>query len=435
MKSLPVPLNNSRVGFQYFPDSIHYREIDLATWLPKIQGLNASWLIIDSPQDRAIPEPFITSLISNNIEPVIHFDLDLTTPPSLIDIKLLLDSYAKWGVHYIMIFDRPNIKSSWAATSWAQNDLVERFLDRFIPIASAVQQVGMIPVFPPLEPGGDYWDTAFLKSTLESMKRRGKSELLDDLVLTAVATFSDKGLGWGAGGPERWPGARPYLVSNTDEDQRGFCIYDWYNAICRSSLQKVLPMILVHLGDKGTTAIQSQNYLSVLQLLNNETINLPGSVENKLDPIPDNVLACSFQLVSPKSETGPTIGAFYDLKDEPTSIQLAVTQWLSSRKVIEKTKVDPLSEHTHPLQHYLLIPAYEWGISEWHLDVIKPFVKKHLPVIGFSISEAALAANVTVVGGPQSFPEETLQYLRDSGCVVERISGDGTSIASQLAER
>jgi hypothetical protein len=293
----------------------------------------------------------------------------------------------------------------------------------------------MIPVFPPLEPGGDYWDTAFLKSTLESLKRRGKSDVLDNLVLSAIASFSEKGLGWGAGGPERWPGARPYLPSATDEDQRGFCIYDWYNAISHSILQKVLPIILVQLGEKGVDPVQPQNYLSILQLLNKETVNLPGSVENKMDPIPENVLACTFRLVPQESNGGTIIGAFYGLDEQPTSIQSTVTQWISSRKVSEKTKNEPLCENIHPLQHYLLLPAYEWGVSEWHLDVIKPFVKRHLPTIGFSISEAALASRVTVVGGPQSFPDESLQYLRDSGCTVDRISGDGTSIASQLAER
>ena len=43
--------------------------------------------------------------------------------------------------------------------------------------------------------------------------------------------------------------------------------------------------------------LQPQNYLQIFQLMNNEMVNLPGSVENKLDPLPDNVLACSFRLV------------------------------------------------------------------------------------------------------------------------------------------
>ena len=127
--------------------------------------------------------------------------------------------------------------------------------------------------------------------------------------------------------------------------------------------------------------------------------------------------------------------SFFTNDQEPTLIQSSVQQWILSRKTGEKTRNEPLSENIHPLQHYLLLPAYEWGISEWHLDVIKPFVNRYLPTIGFSLSEAALAAKVTVVGGLQSFPEDSLQFLRTSGCVVDRISGDGTTIASQLAER
>ncbi len=435
MKSLPTPINNSRVGFHYFSDSFHFREIDLVTWMPKVKQLNGSWLILEADQDRAIPESFITSLLTNNIEPIIHFNLNLSAPPSLVDLKLLLDSYVKWGAHYVMIFDKPNIKSSWASSAWAQHDLVERFLDRFIPVANAVILSGLIPVFPPLEPGGDYWDTAFLKSSLESMKRRGKSDILDKLVLSATGSFSNHGLSWGAGGPERWPGSRPYNISDTEEDQCGFCIYEWYNAICQTTLQRTLPMFILQVGEKEGNSSQSQNYLPVFQLLNNETVNLPGSVENKLDPIPENILGCIFRLVPQKTTTTPIDSFFYNDEDTPTSIQSLVSQWIHSRRSSDKTRNDPLIENSHPLQHYLLLPAYEWGISEWHLDVIKPFVKRHLPAIGFSLSEAALAVNVTVVGGPQSFSEESLDFLRESGCTVERISGDGTSIASQLAER
>ncbi len=435
MIPIPTPINNSRVGFHYFPDSLHFREIDVATWLPKAKQLNGSWMILNADQDRAIPEAFITSLISNGVEPIIHFNLNLSAPPSLVDLKLLLESYEKWGVHFIMLFDRPNLKSSWASSAWAQHDLVERFLDRFIPVASAVIQSGLIPVFPPLEPGGDYWDTAFLKSSIENMKRRGKTDILDKLVLAACGSFSQHGLNWGAGGPERWPGSRPYINSETEEDQRGFNIYEWYNAICQATLQHTLPMLLIQVGERAGELSQPQNYLPIFQLLNNESVNLPGSVENKLDPIPENILGCFFRLVPQWTDTSATDSFFYIDGDSPTSVQSSVIQWLHTRKAADKTRNDPLCENSHPLQHYLLLPAYEWGISEWHLDVIKPFVKRHLPAIGFSLSEAALALNVTVVGGPQSFPEESLQYLRDSGCTVERISGDGTSIASQLAER
>ena len=48
-----------------------------------------------------------------------------------------------------------------------QQDLVERFIDRFLPLAALVVHLGMIPLFPPLQPGGDYWDLTFLKQALD----------------------------------------------------------------------------------------------------------------------------------------------------------------------------------------------------------------------------------------------------------------------------
>jgi hypothetical protein len=89
----------------------------------------------------------------------------------------------------------------------------------------------------------------------------------------------------------------------------------------------------------------------------------------------------------------------------------------------------------HPIAHYLLLPVYEWGVADWHLDIIRPFIKKHQPTVGYSLEEAAYAAKVTIIGNHHSFPEESLEALRKAGCQVERISGDGTSIATQLAER
>jgi len=38
-----------------------------------------------------------------------------------------------------------------------------------------------------------------------------------------------------------------------------------------------------------------------------------------------------------------------------------------------------------------------------------------------------------VVGGEQVFPEELINEMRQRGCQVTRIAGDGTEIASQLA--
>ena len=91
--------------------------------------------------------------------------------------------------------------------------------------------------------------------------------------------------------------------------------------------------------------------------------------------------------------------------------------------------------HSHPIEHYLLLPLYDWGVAEYHLEVTRPFIQKYHPTIGFSIQEAALAKKVTVIGGELTFSDEALSELRSSGSIVDRVTGDGISIATQLAER
>ncbi len=82
-----------------------------------------------------------------------------------------------------------------------------------------------------------------------------------------------------------------------------------------------------------------------------------------------------------------------------------------------------------------MLPGYEWGISDWYLEVIRPFVKKYRPTVGFSLEEAEKASRVTVVGNAQNYPENLLDRLQKAGCYIEQIGGDGTNIATELSVR
>ena len=69
-------------------------------------------------------------------------------------------------------------------------------------------------------------------------------------------------------------------------------------------------------------------------------------------------------------------------------------------------------------------------------DRLSQLIENHSPsFIGFSLNYAFMAERVTVVGNNDQFPEAALDQLRNAGCRVERINGDGTSIATQLAEK
>jgi hypothetical protein len=438
--------NIARMGFHYYPDTLHYTEEDLAFWLPELNGMGAAWLVLQTEPDRAIPETFISGLLHAHIEPIIQFRLPLPNPPDAIDLRLVLEAYAHWGVRYIQLFDRPNLSSSWSVSAWFQEDLVERFLDRYIPLAEVILELGMIPVFPPLEPGGNYWDTAFLRSALESLERRKHTDLLEKMVLSAYAYTFQKPLDWGAGGPESWSAVRPYFTPEGSEDQLGFRIADWYVSVAKSILGKELPVVLYGVdlqanpdenqGEGFTPEVFASFVLEIADSLIQKDQSKAYEPGDAILPINPAVKAAAFFLLAADSESKYRQFAWYDAEGNPQPVVAAVKGWAApNSSPVQGKYIPPVESGSQRLAHYLLLPTYEWGVADWHLDVIRPFVKKYQPTIGFSLKEAALAEQVTVIGNTQAFSEADLDQLRMNGCRVERISGDGTTIATQLAER
>lgn len=458
-----VPNNNRRVGFYYYPDSLHYQIKDLHRWLPELKALGTQWLVLNTPGDIAIPEHFITGLVKEGIEPILHFNISLESPPSAAELQPLLQAYHNWGVHYIVLFDRPNSHKQWNSTAWTQNDLVGRFLDIFLPLVESVIDTGMIPVFPPLEPGGAYWDTAFLRAALQEIEDRGLSHLFDKLVLGAYAWAHNLPLNWGAGGPERWPGARPYFTPEGEQDQRGFYIFDWYTAIAQAVTGGSLPILLLACGSRPGDDLDSdlapvddfehgQRNLQIARLLADEQESMMDGVD--LDTIPENVLAGCFWLLStdegseyaqqswyqPDGNILPAVQFFQGwVADSDFHIHTVEKTGAPVEQEIQKNIAPPLEKTTlpelseeRPINHYLLLPQFSSGINDWYLDAIRPYVKKHAPTVGFSIEEARRAKKVTIIGEPNAFPPDTIGSLSSQGCSVLYIGGDGTSIATQL---
>jgi hypothetical protein len=443
MPAFPAPSHNTRLGFEYFPDTQHYRLEDLQRWLPEIQAMGASWLALQAPPTRAIPEDFIRTCIDSRLEPVMRFNFPIEPPPPPSEIELIFRTYARWGIHYTVLFNQPNQRSSWPATTWARQDLVERFLDSFLPLAQLALDAGLTPVFPPLAPGGDYWDTAFLRTALVSIERRGSFALLDHLVIGAYAHPGDRPLDWGSGGPERWPAVKPYHTPPGSQDQRGFHIYDWYLALARAVIGDARPLLLfglsdgiaAHHGSSSRKTVAIHRLIAIAQaLVANSCIKAKQVVRpiagESLDPLPSQVLAGFFDKLTSDPQ-------WFDSEGSRGLFSEALRRWNVAclGEVTAPIPKNGSALQRPPIAHYLLLPKYDWGIAEWHLNAAKPFIRKYQPAIGFSLSEAACAARVTVVGGVQEFPEQALSELRAAGCLVERIDGDGTSIATELSEK
>lgn len=313
--------NPERLGIHYFPEGEHYGSQDLELWLPKLQQLGLRWITLRAPGGRAIPENFLRALHQVDIRPIIHMPLPLDAAPAMDEMRPLLKAYAQWGVHYVAFFDRPNLRASWPESGWTQRNLVERFLEFFLPPARAAAELGMSPLFPPLEPGGDYWDTAFLRRALEEMITLGEEPVLGSLALGAYGWIGDKPIRWGAGGPERWPATLPYFTPDDSEDQRGFRIFDWYNAVARATLGEEIPLIMLGAGKPiGGAHVPGPELNPIIEM--GKAVCAPlNQTDEEAFPVPENVLACNFWLLAEDRDHG-----WYDAQGQARPV---VVDWLT----------------------------------------------------------------------------------------------------------
>jgi len=245
-------LNTTKIGFRYYPDMDHYTQRDLDTWVPELRALGAEVLLLHARPDMAVPEHFLSTLLNEGIRPVIHIPVSMSSiTPEVVDP--LLSSYSRWGITEVILGDRPNMRYAWETSEWSRTHLIQRFVDRMLPLLEAQFRHGLTPILPPLEPGGDYWDTAFLEDVLLALRERSEPNILQELNLAVHAWTYGKRLDYGAGGRKQWPQSLPYHTPAGSEDQRGFCIADWYQEIAEAVLGKPIQLMACRGGARMST--------------------------------------------------------------------------------------------------------------------------------------------------------------------------------------
>ena len=446
---------NHRIGFHYFPDLYHYRQTDLQNWLPELKSLGARWVTLLSHSKRAIPEFFINGLLSQQIEPVIQIYNYRHSIRSWDELKPIVEAYSKWGIRYISFFDLPNARTSWSSSEWAREDLVERFLDFFIPVAKFSLDEGILPLFPALSPGGDYWDLVFLQNALRGLKKRNRVEILDQMVFGAYALSGGKPLTWGWGGPAAWPNARPYFTPIGSQNHLGVCIFDWYSSVIETELGTPHPILLLRAGEVFPQAINPAVQAELTQEHTQKNLGLikacdPAYQMPTDDPLLDNILpgsvnqnviACNFWVLS-AAEGDPHVNQAW-IKPDHTSLPIvqAVQEWIQMPDItlsIDHSALAPTSKSLDEatsrtkkiLDHYLLLPVYAWGVADWDLDAVRPFILEQQPTVGFSVEEAQLSSKVTILEYKPDLIQPVIQKLQASGCEVELLTTSGTVIAS-----
>jgi len=405
-----------------------------------MQNLSIQWLTLRAPSNRAIPEDFFRELRLANIQPIIHLGLSLENPSTADEISPILSAYAQRGVRYVAFFDRPNLRSSWPTVGWTQRKLVERFLEVFLPLAHTALDEGLTPLFPPLEPGGDYWDTAFLRAALEELQSRGEGLLLEQMGLSAYAWTEGKPLDWGIGGPESWPASLPYSTPEGSQDHCGFRIFDWYNAIARAVVGKEMPLLVLAAGNNAVS-------ISVSDDANIRTIEMAKHVAQTVDHdnpsaniVPENVLAFNFWQLASEELGFNDQSSWFDPQGKAREVvsdwqawkeNYSTANYVSQQKITKAPKEIERSKST--FSHYLLLPTRDWGASDMDFAAIKPFVLKHQATVGYSVKEAEQASRVTLLGTEDTYFEGLIHQLRQAGCQIDNFEADGTTIAPQSA--
>jgi hypothetical protein len=418
-----MSLGFDRLGFHYYHDQHHYTQADLDRWLPIFQSIQTTWLTLSGSCSQAIPEFFLRALINADIKPIIHLEASIGEV-NVRSLSPLFATYADSGIKHIVLHDRPNMRAQWDPSSWSRGDLVERFIDHLIPLFEAQAEYGLKPIFPPLEPGGDYWDTAFLRTSLGSLQRRGKGELLKILTLGLYQWSYGKPLDWGAGGPNVWTTAQPYNTPASSQDHRGFRIDEWYSAICRDVVGTELPMLILAGGiypqtQAGITGTDP-DLIAITEILEHiKCDELPSFVLNlALDPhTVAEGLRDNWKIIpgypSPSKRIKARVKKLFSA-EETTSTN-------STRKKI--------------ISHYVLLPmTNQRNIAQDWVDV-GPFALAVKPVVGFSVREAQFAERVTIIGSETDIPAAVENQLRSAGCDVNRFRlADASELLVMAAE-
>jgi len=156
--------------------------------------------------------------------------------------------------------------------------------------------------------------------------------------------------------------------------------------------------------------------------------------------LPEHLLNVNFWLLSAPHDS-PFAAEAWFRPDQGTlpavdvlKAQAGPGQGPDRRRVNESKALEQeaaLAREPKALRHYVLLPLFEWGVSDYHWGAALDFVRAHQPACGFSPAEARLAQRVTIVGNEQGVSASVEAELRQAGCEVERLSISGSVAQNQ----
>ena len=423
---------NNRLGFHYFPDTLHYGEKEIERWLPLLDELNVKWLALKSPITRAIPESFISAFSSKGINLIVDFDFPQNPHIDLSEGETLISAYGKWGVKYALLDRAPNVRRSWSESSWANPNLVENHMKRFIRFSELTLANGIHPIYPPLIPGGDYWDLAYLKKSIEFLDRVTSDMVKNNFLLSAFAWDWGKHLNWGAGGPDKWQSTKPYKTSKSSQDQIGFRTYEWYMSTVQKILGKIPPVILFESGmetgighspnTQNSPDIEKQR--QIYQLIRDKNVYDFKDPQKLIEPIQPQVIANLFYVLTSQDENTLKHRWYSPSGEKLISAQAVFSEQLTSNEKAADTYSFPMSQQKisnfFHKRYILLDEQYKEDLNSF-LEQLHPYLDKYRPLIGFSKEEASRAAYIVAISPDGQMTEKDINQLGKNGNLLKII--------------
>ncbi len=422
---------SNKLGFHYFLDVEHFKTADSHLWAHKLQEINAKWLVIQNPKDRAIPEEFIRTFSEAGVSLVINFNEDVCSDVNFSNLTTLLNVYGKWGVKYAYLFEKPNLRSKWGNIKWNTHDIVEKHLKLFIPFAQLCVENRIKPVFSPLFPGGDYWDLAFIEKSLEGLAHT-TPQIKNNLVLSAFGWDWGRSIEWGSGGKNKWPKTKPFQKKQNTQNQQSFRTYEWYLELSEKVFGKKLPIIILEAGipngcfaENSADTAHTDISFAITNLLNGKNVYDHQNPEQLLSPIPPEVIGCNFFVLSAQTEKKYFPYRWFTPKGFP--LPPALTLGLTSNVPILQTEKTPsqinipIKQFQFKYRRYILFSDSLKQDMPNLLEKLDPYIRKFKPHLGFSKVEAANAAYILfITDKKKEFLSDEIETLSEN-CIIKII--------------
>ena len=92
----------------------------------------------------------------------------------------------------------------------------------------------------------------------------------------------------------------------------------------------------------------------------------------------------------------------------------------------------PIEVRPKVMEHYLLLARHSTPGPWVTLLLLRDYIRRFGPVVGFSPKEATLARRVTIIADPESVGADVEQLLLDAGCMVQRLPGESHELGQAL---